>query len=141
MIQLYAHTDRLYTSIQDLPALGFIGVERLYFSGQVDAALAAKDARIQELSAALMDAITAKNIYALDAARLDKLPQCFHMLRFRDCQWHFTFDANRQYYSLRDAIDAYNHPAIPGIDQGQFLAECGGGNAAFGERNSGGTPE
>lgn len=28
-----------------------------------------------------------------------------------------------------------------GIDQGQFLASCGGGNAAFGERNSGGTPE
>lgn len=30
---------------------------------------------------------------------------------------------------------------IPGIDQGQFLAACGGSNAAFGEHNSGGTPE
>lgn len=36
---------------------------------------------------------------------------------------------------------ANNQRPIPGIDQGQFLAECCGGNAAFGERNSGGTPE
>lgn len=94
---------------------------------EVDAALAEKDAEIAALKA--------------DAARLDKLPQCFHMLRFRDCQWHFTFDTNRQHYSLRDAIDAYEHPAVPGIDQGQFLAACEAGNQVFGERNSGGTPE
>lgn len=45
-----------------------------------------------------------------DSDRLDKLPRCFHMLRYRDGKWHLTYDDHRQFSSVRDAIDAHQEP-------------------------------
>jgi hypothetical protein len=45
-----------------------------------------------------------------DTARLDKLPQCFHMLRTDGKQWWLTYDTNRQHGTVREAIDAYKEP-------------------------------
>lgn len=51
---------------------------------------------------------------------------CFEQRKFWTAQQRAQYDRN---YPLFQA------------DRGQFAASAGGGNAAFGERNSGGTPE
>lgn len=51
-----------------------------------------------------------------DTARLDKLPQCFHMLRTgvgRDALsqcWWLTYDPNKTFATMREAIDAHQEP-------------------------------
>lgn len=52
-----------------------------------------------------------------DTSRLDKLPQCFHMLRRfpgandpRQPEWWLTYAPNNVYNSVRAAIDAHQEP-------------------------------
>ena len=51
-----------------------------------------------------------------DKMRIEKLPQCFHMLRTepgapgKDQQWWLTYAPNQKYGSAREAIDAYTAP-------------------------------
>lgn len=49
-----------------------------------------------------------------DSARLDKLPQCFRMLRtdpgIWDGPWWFTHSPSNVYLTLRDALDAHEEP-------------------------------
>ena len=53
-----------------------------------------------------------------DTARLDKLPQCFHMLRTGagvlapGQYWWLTYDPNKTYASVREAIDAHREPKL-----------------------------
>lgn len=47
---------------------------------------------------------------AADTARLDKLPACFHMLRFRDGEWYLTYNVNDTFNNVRAAIDAHQEP-------------------------------
>ena len=82
---------------------------RVYLPHEVEAARAADKCRIEELCDRL-DAL------ADDKMRLDKLPQCFHMLRTepgapgKDQQWWLTYAPNQKYGSAREAIDAYTAP-------------------------------
>jgi hypothetical protein len=72
-----------------------------------------------------------------DATRLDKLPQCFHMLRYRNGLWHLTYETGKQYAGIREAIDAHHI-----WDAGAFGAECAAANHVFGPGGTfGGTPE
>lgn len=60
--------------------------------------LAAKDAEIANLK--------------IDAARLDKLPDCFHMLRTDayGYKWWLTRHPDKVYLTVREAIDAHQEP-------------------------------
>lgn len=62
-----------------------------------------------------------------DTARLDKLPQCFHMLRYRNGLWHLTYETGKQYTNIREAIDAHHI-----WDAGALGAECAAANQVFG---------
>ncbi len=85
---------------------------------ELEAACAAKDARIAELEFRLRTVLELQQTKVPqhpDTARLDKLPACFHMLRVANLGtpkelWWLSYAPNDVCATIRAAIDAHQEP-------------------------------
>lgn len=72
-----------------------------------------------------IDMATSRAVLAeRDSALLDKLPNCFHMLRYARGYWHLTYATNKQYATVREAIDAHVEPGAQPLRKSSDLF-CG----------------